>query len=250
MKKYMKLFSIAAFCLVLAIGFNSCSDDGYSLDKFWVSMVTVNKVGDNTYDFTLDSGEKLWVAAPAGLDINPKYKRAIINYTLLSDEFQGYDHAIKLNSFRDVLTKDVLYLAADDEVKQDSIGNDPIKMHAIWASGGYMNIYFGYNSGGTEAHMVNLVSEVAVQPATADVVELEFRHNKLSDPENYPVKGYVSFDLAPYLVDGQDKVTFDIKWTDFGGEVKTKTIEYKYGAESQSATVFDENNDSTNLNIY
>lgn len=249
MKKYMKLFSIAAFCLVLAIGSTSCSDDGYSLDKFWVSMVTVNKVGDNTYDFTLDNGQKLWVAAPVGLNLNSKNKRAVINYTLLSDKFQGYDHAIKLNSFRDVLTKDVVYIAPNDEAKQDSIGSDPIKIHAIWVSGGYMNIYFGYNSGGTAAHMVNLVSDQPIQPAT-DAVELEFRHNKQDDPENYPIKSYVSFDLSPYLAAGQDEVIFDIKWKDFGGEVKTKKIEYKYGTENEPETMLNENNDSTNLNIY
>jgi hypothetical protein len=245
----MKRFSIPVFGFVLAIGFASCSDDGYSLDKFWVSMVTVNEVGDNTYDFTLDNGEKLWVVAPIGLDLKPKYKRAIINYTLLSDQFEGYDHAIKLNGFADVLTKNVVYIAPDNKIKQDSIGHDPIKIHTIWASGGYMNIYFGFNSGGAGAHMVNLVSDRSVQPVT-DIVELEFRHNKLNDPESYPAKGYVSFDLSPYLVAGQDKVTFDIKWTDFGGEVKTKTIEYEYVSGVQPESMPGENNDSTNLNIY
>jgi hypothetical protein len=249
MKKYIELPSIVVFCFVLAMGITSCSDDGYSLDKFWVSMVTVNKAGDNTYDFTLDSGEKLWAAAPAGLNLKPEYKRAIINYTLLSDQFQGYSHAIRLNGFAGVLTKDVAYIAPDDEVKQDSIGHDPIRVHALWVSGGYMNIYFGFNSGGTKSHMVNLVSEQPVQPVP-DVVELKFRHNKLNDPESYPVKGYASFDLAPYLKTGQDKVTFDIKWTDVGGEVKTKTIEYKYGAGIQTESIPEENNDSPNLNIH
>jgi hypothetical protein len=251
MKKSVKLFSMLIFCFVLTTGFTSCSDDGYSLDKYWRSMVTVNKVGENTYDFTLDSGEKLWVAAPVGLNLKPKYDRAIINYTILSENFQGYDYAVKLNGFTDVLTKDIAYIASDDQVKQDSIGHDPIKVYTAWAGGGYLNIYFGFNTGETKAHMINLVSAEENLSVSDDVVKLQFRHNKLDDPEHYPVNGYVSFDLAPYMTSGRDKVAFDIEWTDFSGETKTKTIEYKYGeAETAGSTTLSENDISTNLNIY
>nr|WP_185155698.1 NigD-like protein [Dysgonomonas sp. 521] len=238
-------------CFVLAIGFTSCSDDGYSLDKYWRSMVTVNKVGENTYDFTLDSGEKLWVAAPVGINLKPKYDRAIINYTILSDKFDGYDHAVKLNGFTDVLTKEIAYIAPDDEVQQDSIGYDPIKVYSIWASGGYMNIYFSFNTGETKAHLINMVSARPDLSTLDDVVKLEFRHNRNGDPEHYGVNGYVSFDLTPYLTSGRDKVTFDIEWTDFSGDTKIKTIEYKYGeAGTAGSTALNEKDNSTNLNIY
>lgn len=252
MKKTVKLFLASILGFVLTAGFSSCSDDdGYSLDKYWVSMVTVNKVGENTYDFTLDNGKKLWIAAPVGLNLKPKYNRAIINYTILSDQYQGYDHAIRLNGYSDVLTKGVIYIPSEDQAKQDSIGHNPIKVHSAWASGGYLNIYFGYNNGGTTAHMLNLVSAQPDLSVSGDVVKLEFRHNQRQDPEHYPVSGYVSFNLEPYLIEGRDKVTFEITWVDFGGQTKTNTIEYKYGAvEAQPKDIPSDDSKTTNLNIY
>ncbi len=228
MKKYIKLFSALILFSILALGFTSCDDDAYSLGKYWESIVTVNKIGDNTYDFTLDNGQKLWVAAPAGLNLKPKYKRAIINYTILSDKQDGYDHYIKLNGFYDVLTKNVVYIDPDNKADQDSIGYDAIKIHSIWEGGGYLNIHFGYNYGETAAHLLNLTSDDPDLSVSNNIVKLEFRHNKEGDPEKYPVKGYVSFDLTPYKIAGRDKVVFEIKSKDFSGETKIYKIEYKY----------------------
>lgn len=252
MRKYVKLFSALFFCSVLSLVFASCDDDGYSLDKYWESMVTVNKIGDNTYDFTLDDGKKLWIAAPVGLNLKPKYDRAIINYTILSDEFEGYDHAVKLNGIYDVLTKGVIYISPDNKAEQDSIGYDPIKVHGIWEGGDYLNIFFGINTGGTISHMLNLVSAEPDKSVNEDIVKLEFRHNKMTDPELYPANGYVSFSLAPYKIAGREKITIEINWTDYSGDKKTKTIEYKYdGAGNQTnGTVFTGDHNDTNLNIY
>jgi len=249
MKKYLKLFSALVLASFLALVYISCSDDSYSLDKYWVNIVTINKIGDNTYDLTLDSGEKLWIAAPVGLNLNPKYDRAVINYTILSDKMDGYDHYIKLNGYTEILTKKPVYIESDNKEKQDSIGNDYIKVHSIWEGGGYLNIRFGYNTGGKAAHMLNLLSDKEDLGLNDEIVKLEFRHNQKEDPEYYPITGYVSFDLSPYKEAGKDEITFDISWTDFGGEKKTKTIEYKLSnsqPEEQQITT-DEN---TNLNIY
>ncbi|MBK5719512.1 NigD-like N-terminal domain-containing protein [Dysgonomonas sp. Marseille-P4677] len=229
MKKYIKLFSALTLFAVLTVGLASClDDDGYSLGKSWRSLVTVNKIDDKTYDFTLDNGAKLWVAAPIGLNLKPKYDRAIIDYTILSDKQGNYDHYIKLNDFYDVLTKDVIYISPDDEVKQDSIGHDPIKVRSIWEGGGYLNINFEYNMGEVSQHMVNLVSDASDLAVNDEIVSLEFRHNKNDDPERYKAQGYVSFDLAPYKIEGRDKVKFKINVKDFDGETKVYDIEYKY----------------------
>lgn len=250
MKKYSKLLFGLILCTVLTISFTACSDDGYSLDKYWESIVTVNKIGDNTYDFTLDNGKKLWVAAPAGLNLKPKYDRAIINYTILSDQMDGYDHYIKLNRLWDVLTKDVVYVAPDDQEGQESIGHDPVKVHSMWQGGDYLNIYFGINTGEKESHLLNLVSADPDLSKDEDIVKLEFRHNANGDPELYPSKGYVSFSLEPYKKEGRNSVTLQVAWTDFSGEIKTYNIDYKYGEESQTDNKRVNESYDTNLNIY
>jgi len=251
MEKYIKSFTLLVFSSILAFSFSSCSDDDdKSLDKFWVDIATIHEVGENTYDFTLDDGTKLWVAAPIGLNLKPKYNRAIIDYTILSDKKDGYDHYIKLNGFSDILTKKPVYIAADDQHKQDSIGDNYIKVHAMWEGGGFLNIRFGYNAGGEDAHMLNLVSDKQDLGINDATVKLEFRHNQKGDPEYYPIRGYVSFDLSPYKIAGKEKVTFEIAWTDFGNENKTKTIEYRLdGVGTQQETVIT-TNEYPNLNIY
>jgi len=255
MEKCIKLFSLLLFLSVLGLGVTSCNDDeGYSLDKYWEDIVTVNKIGENTYDFTMDDGTKLWVAAPAGLNLKPKYDRAIINYTILSDKEGIYDHYVRLNGFYDVLTKKPVYIAEGDKVKQDSIGHDPIKVHAIWDGGDYLNIYFGFNVSGSEAHMLNLVSDQENLSINDDVVKLEFRHNRknVNIPDKYTTNGYVSFNLEPYKIEGRNKVTFEISWKDFGGKTESKTIEYKYDGmdASLNENMVTISEDMTNLNIY
>ncbi len=228
MKRYIKLFSLLVLSSILTLGFISCNDDDYSMDKYWRSFATVNKIDDNTYDFTLDNGDRLWVAAPIGLNLKPKYKRAIIDYTILSDKQGEYDHYIKLNGFYDVLTKDVIYIAPDNQVKQDSIGNSPIEIVSIDEGGGYLNINFKYNAGGVNAHLVNLVSASPDLSKNDDVVALEFRHNQNNDPERYPVVGYVCFDLSPYKIEGRNSVKFEISVKGFDGALHKYNIEYKY----------------------
>ncbi|MFT4222762.1 NigD-like protein [Dysgonomonas sp.] len=249
MKKYRQSILFLMISSLLALGFVSCADDGYSLDKYWRSIATINKIGDNTYDFTLDNGEKLWIAAPVGLNLNPKNKRAIINYTILSDTQNGYDHYVRLNGLSEVLTKDIIYIAPDDEIKQDSIGRNPVKVYSVWEGGDYLNIFFGFNIGGVESHMINLVSSEPNISKDEDIVKLEFRHNQKSDPEHYPSKSYVSFSLAPYKVAGRDEVMIELIWKDFSGETKTYKIEYKYDKTSDvEVKTYEELN--TNLNIY
>lgn len=253
MKKCIKLFSALILCSFLLFGFTSClDDDDYTLDKYWRAIATLNKVGDNTYDFTLDDGTKLWVAAPVGLNLNPQYKRALINYTLLTGKQNEYDHFIRLNGLRSILTKNPIYIPQDNVAKQDSIGNDQVKVTSIWASGGYLNISFEYMASGEQAHMLNLVSDKEDLSVNDDVAKLEFRHNRNDDPANYPAVGYVCFDLAAYLIDGRESVTFEISTKSYSEEIKTYKVEYKYGepsAEPEGAITSSEN-ETTNLNIY
>lgn len=248
----MRLLLTLILFSILTMGWTSCSDDVDSLDNYWASIVTVNKIGENKYDFTLDDGRKVWVASPSGLNLKPEYDRAIIYYSILSEETKpGYDLSVHLGRFYDVLTKDPIYVAKDDKVKQDSIGDNSIKIYSMWEGGGYLNISFSFNAGGKEAHMINLVSNDPDLSVNEDVVSLEFRHNQRNDPQNYPADGYVSFDLTPYKVAGRDKVTFEIKWKDFGGVMKTKTVEYKYNSEvTQPNYLSLGRNHDTNLNIY
>lgn len=226
----MKTFRFLLLIFIVSVAFVSCNDDGYSLGDFRVEMATINNIDESTYSLVLDDGSELWIAAPINPP-RPSTKRAIINYTILSDKQGEYDHYVKLNGIQSLLTKDVIYVNPEDGEKQDSIGTDPIKILSIWDGGGYINIRFGFNAGDVHQHMVNMLSDKADLGVADEPVKLEFRHNKMGDPENYGVNGYVSFDLSPYStaaeIAGKDKIDFEVTAIDFDGTPKTYKLEYK-----------------------
>ncbi len=230
----MKVLKYLTIAFALTLGLASCNDDeGYSLDKYWLSIATVNDLeeGDNSYYLTLDDGTNLHIAAPIN-PYKPKTKRVFANYTILGELEGDYQYAVRLNGIQSILTKDVIYIDPANEVKQDSIGFDPIKVISMKEGGGYINIKFAYNTGGVNSHMVNLVSDKEdLSAGGSDVIKLQFRHNQNGDPEKYPADGWVCFDLAPYKAAATgNEITFEISSVDFDGSTVTKTIKYKIGA--------------------
>ena len=109
----MKTFKKIMFGLGLVFStfvFNSClDDDGYSLDKAWYSIATVHPLeNSNAYWLSLDNGKSLWPVATNIPWYHPKeVQRAFVVYTLLSDKFQDYDHAVKILDLKSILTKSV-----------------------------------------------------------------------------------------------------------------------------------------------
>lgn len=231
-KRMIRIMDKLRFIICLIVcGFVAAScndDDGYSLDNFTVNIATVVD-SDDLFYLKLDNGQKLWVAAP--VMSKPKAERAIINYTLLSDNISNYDHAIRLNRISTVLTKDIIYIDPANVEEQDSIGNDPIKIISIWEGGDYLNIKFGFNFGEKYQHLVNMVADDADFDISNNPVRLEFRHNKYDDPELYGVQDYICFNLKQYkkaaLEAGINELKFEIRALDFKNEEKTYSIIYK-----------------------
>lgn len=231
MKKSIKTLLLIVASLTFIFGFSSCSSDGYSLGDIYVSLVTVKKGANGRVEsFTLDNGQTMFISASA-TDFQPKNERAVINYTILGDKFQGYDYAIKLNSYmEDVLTKPIVYVSPDDKEKQDELGYDKIKVAAIWAKANYINIRFAFNMAGNDQHLLNLVAvnEDKVQEGD-EPIKLQFRHNKNKDEEKYGSREmHASFKLDEYIAANRDKkeLKFAVSWTEYNGTEKTETITF------------------------
>jgi hypothetical protein len=216
----VKSFKSALYAVftVLFLCLNACDDgDEYSMNKAWYSIATVNPLNDNgMYSLTLDNGTTLWPAATDVPWYNPKHKRrAIAVYTILSDKFQGYDHAVKILDIQNVLTK----AAAKDlgEKNDEEYGNDPVKILNMWIGDGYLNVEFGfYNGGMGVSHYINLVkTDRADTP-----YYFEFRHNAYGDATVYARKGIVAFDLSD--IHGEEEVELTVKVNTFEGELIKK----------------------------
>lgn len=212
----------------MAFIFTSCEDDGYSLDDFMISMATVNPVDESagTYYLTMDNGTTLWPLASNVVYKPKKDQRVMVNFTILGDSIKGYDRPVKINYLQEVLTKDIENLTEENE---EEIGDDPIRLLDRWIGDDYLNIHFGYNTGGEQKHRVSLVyNTIEPQQNDAGEIVLELRHNANGDPQKYGVKSYVAYNLRPLQKEGQDAVDLTIKVKDFNDEEKEYKITYKY----------------------
>ena len=220
-KKYMMLSLWITLIICL---FNSCNnDEGYSLDDAWYSIATIHAegYGATSYWLTLDSGTSLWPVATniPGYDAKDK-QRAIVLYTILSDEFSGYDHAIKILDIKGILTKPIV---EDLYEENDSIyGTDPADIAEMWIGDGFLNIVFEFNYGGDTVHFINLIENVHVNTPYF----YEFRHHAYNDSERYRRKGIVAFDLSSVNTNGEE-IELTIQVNTFDG---TKDFKIKYNS--------------------
>lgn len=220
--KMMKCVILGFGLFFMAIVFNSCSaDDGYSLDDAWCSLATIHPLDDSgkSYWLTLDSGTSLWPVATNIPWYDPKEKkRAYVVYTLLSDEFQGYDHAVKILDLKSILTKPVAENLGEEN--DETYGTDPVSISEMWIGDGYLNVVFEFNYGGDVVHFINLMKNENVDTPYF----FEFRHNAYNDSERSSRKGIAAFDLSSVDTEGKE-VELTIQVNTFDGN-KEYTIKY------------------------
>lgn len=219
----MKFFMLTLGVVLTAFLFSSCDkdDDGYSLGDVWGALVTVKPEGTGgAYSFVLDSGTTLWPAANHVSWYKPqKNQRAIVYYTILSEQFQGYDYSVLVRGIQDVLTK---YPAENlgGEKNDEKYGTDPVKILDMWTGDGYLNVRFAFKYGGKEKHFVNLLHRAEV---SSTPYYFEFRHNAYDDPPMSEQRGLVAFNLSE--LDVKEEVTLTIKVNTFEGS-KEYSIKY------------------------
>jgi hypothetical protein len=102
----------------------------------------------------------------------------------------------------------------------------------MWVGGGYLNVQFGFNYGGSKAHFINLVQDTT-QTSTPKV--LEFRHNAYNDQPVAGKEGLVAFNLSKLVEAGKDSVNFKVKVKTFDGE-KTYDMSYNWKSKEVEAS--------------
>ena len=143
-------------------------------------------------------------------------------YTLLSDKFYGYDHAVKILDLKSILTKPVAENLNDEN--DETYGTDPVNITDMWIGDGYLNIIFEFNYGGNAVHYINLIKNESVRTPFF----FEFRHNAYDDSERYRRKGIVAFDLSSIDTNGEE-VELTIQVNTFDGN---KLYKVKYDSST------------------
>jgi hypothetical protein len=195
--KILKQLTMVTLAVVLLTAC-SAKDDEFSLDKFRVSIATVNNPNEkNVFFLQLDDSTLLWTAATAFHNYAPKNgQRVIANYTLLADKRPTgmYDYDVRLNDVYEVLTKPIFNITP---ATQDSIGNNPIEVTNAWIGSHFLNVEFAF-FGFDRVHYINLVKDDA-KSYDDGKIHLEFRHNARGDSPMYRRYGIVSFDISSLI---------------------------------------------------
>jgi hypothetical protein len=219
------------FIAILAILATSCQkdDDSYSLGKYWVGFGMVEKTGPENFTIQLDNGTVLYPVA--GQILGSWYEnagRVLVNFTILSDKKVTDDekeYYVKINSVRKILKKGIIDITPAIE---DSIGNDPIIIRDAWVSSNQLLNFELRYFGNYATHFINLVKQPGELSAGDQPIELELRHNKNGDREDYPFTAYVTFDMSAIKIAGLDSVRYIVRSTNYDGIEKTFEGSYKY----------------------
>ncbi|WP_176554874.1 NigD-like C-terminal domain-containing protein [Butyricimonas sp. Marseille-P3923] len=249
MKK--RTWKIALMLSLFIAVFAACDDD----DEYyyvgggssWISYGNLEKIDNGTrskYAIRRDDGSRLIVTEGYGINSSDAEEglRVFANYSILGSERDGtglegrMNYYIRLYRITDVLTKDPVklsFIKENEEVRQDSIGNDPINVSEAWFGGKYLNVEFRIpvKSGSSTKHFINLVEDDVV--AHNDTVYVTLRHNaygeapKDGDRANHVwSRGMVSFDLTSIVPEGKQSVPVKLLWTEYkNGSIETVTRE-------------------------
>lgn len=197
-----------AICLAVMPALQSCSDDdGYSLGDFTPPLWATVRTTGNAFYLDCDVWGTLW---PVNTDLGwykpAEGQRVITVFNPLYDNYEGFDHAVKLLRLQDVLTKEVEMLTPETE---EEFGNDPVLIYQgdISISGGYMNIFFLQNLPSQTKHRISLLRPQDDRELYGDdgYLHLELRYNDYDDVTERRAYGAVSYNLGILDVTSETK---------------------------------------------
>lgn len=209
--KRIQLLWVAMLMLILP-ALQSCDDsEGYSLGDIAGDWATVRVVGGDTYELHADRWGSLWPAATSFWGYRPiDGQRVIVYFNPLYDNYEGYDHAVKVERIYNVPTKQIEDLTDENEKE---IGNDTVSVYKdlMWIEGGYLNVVFRQNLPVEKRHRVSLVRDMRSTAKSADdgYIHLEYRYNTYGDVTDRVLDGAVSFNLNS--LDLKDKKGIKVK---------------------------------------
>ncbi len=200
----------------------SCLKDA---EDVYISYGVIQNVrSSNDYEIRTDKGNTLKVLKSNTSQTIENDKRVLVNFEILSEKDknkQVYD--VSVNGFYQLLSKPVVaesFILEAEEIRRDSIGNDPFsKIHAAFG-GNYINIDFEvlYAQYSDVKHLINLVYDDLRKDA--DTIYLSLFHNAYGEvPGNnmylHRGVGRSSFKISDLLPPGVTSKPVKITWYEY-----------------------------------
>ena len=188
--------------------FVACDDDDNFV--YYTDMATVEKE-DGRWILQSDNCGELIPANPgllATFDADNENQRIIAAFNFI-DKDNRANYGVELYDLYRVVTKDVYLMPANDEEKNDSIGNDPIYVKRIMTSPKHINFCFTVLGNNSDIkHFINLVAVGDnAQPDADGTLHVELRHNNEGDHPRFRQWGWAAFPLEsiPGYSEGKTK---------------------------------------------
>ncbi len=214
-------------------------DDGYNF-TYYTDMATVEYKDGSLILQSDNYGELIPINAGvlASYDADKENQRVIAAFNF-TDKNNRANYSVKLYDIYRVLTKDVYQMPADDEEKNDSIGNDPIVVKRIMTSPKHINFYFTvYGNNSDIKHFINLITVGDnAEPDSDGTLHVEFRHNNEGDHPRITQWGWAAFPLES--IPGYSE-----------GKTKQLSIKVNEGNNTETIITYDLNNDNENAKRY
>lgn len=196
MKKLHGLFM--AICLAAMPALQSCDDGGgYSIGDYTPPLWATVRVSGNAFYLDCDVWGTLWPVNTNMGWYNPADgQRVITTFNPLWDNYEGFDHAVKILTLKNALTKEVETLTPENE---EEFGNDPILVlkNETGLGGGYMNLSFMQNLPAKTKHRISLLRPEDEKELYGEdgYIHLKLRYNTYGDVTGISAPGHVSFNL-------------------------------------------------------
>lgn len=231
MKTIVKSILVAGIALW---GLTACNKDkdNYKAPEAYSYAYVVNPDEKANFEFVSDKGNHFEVTQTDFPGYRPEDGQRIIPYydivSKTGDKEGEYDYKVHLRALMEILTKDYVILADEDE---EELGNDRLGITTLWIANDYLNVDFDfYFTPGNVPHFINLAYTETDRDGK---VHFELRHNAYDDPGYHLKYGLVSFKLEKLqegLPDGTDRLNLVVHYKSLNGDDKTKEIEYVFGS--------------------
>jgi len=228
MKKNVLILSFGLLSLFML---SSCLGED---EDIYVSYgVIQNFNAANNYEILTDKGNTLVVTkSHTSQSSIENDKRVLVNYEILSDKEKNRNiYEVRVNGFYNLLSKPLVYesfILQNEEVRRDSIGDDPFNKIYAGFGGNFINIdfEFGFVQYSNEKHMINLVYDDL--HADADTIYLRLYHNAYGEVPGknhylYNGVGRCSFKISDLLPEGVTSKPVKLTWTQYGYDNESKT---------------------------
>ena len=238
---------VVFFTLIATLLFAACTtkspETGYHIG--W----GVIESKENPFSINMDNGSHLLVLS----NLVPKFElkdsmRVIVDYTIIEPIANTFtpSYNVRVNMLYDILSKPLLkqsYINCEENnLSEDTVGYDPIRVNRANFSGEFLNIGFQIKASNSNiAHWINLVyDDIEGDPAIkGDTAFLTLRHNAFDDPDTrWATEQYVSFPMKSLVEPPKTERLVKLSWKDYNDKINSSTGTFKLNSTATAGSFF------------